>query len=458
MFSEQTYTERRRTLLSKIGDGIILLCGNSESPANYTNNQYHFRQDSTFLYYCGLSMPDMAAVLDTQSGRTVLFGNDVTMDDIIWMGPQPSVAELARSVGIEHSAPLAELQDTLQKAAAQGRKIHTLPPYRSSTKMQLTALLGRLPEPSAELIRAVVSMRDKKTDEEIEQIEQACETGFLMHTTAMRMCRESVVERDIAGTIEGIALSRGAGVSFASIVSQHGETLHNHCYDGVLQNGRLLLVDAGAEAVSNYCSDFTRTMPVGGRFSTRQKEIYDIVYAANRKAFELSRPGVPYRDVHIASGRVIVEGLKALGLLKGDTDFLVSSGAHSLFMPHGLGHQMGLDVHDMENFGENFVGYDGEITRTTDLSASACRMGRRLQKGMVVTVEPGIYFIPAYIEKWKSEGRLKDCIDYTRLESYYDFGGIRIEDDMLITEQGNRVLGKRHVPETAEEIEAFMAE
>ena len=457
MFSKQTYTERRKTLVSKIGDGIILLCGNSESPANYTNNQYHFRQDSTFLYYCGLNLPDMAAVLDTQTGETVLFGNDVTLDDIIWMGPQPSVAELAESVGIESWAPFAELQGALRKAAEAGRKIHTLPPYRSSTRMLLNSLLGCEPEPSGELVKAVVSMRDKKSEEEIEQIEQACEIGYLMHTAAMRMCREGVVEREIAGTIEGIALSRGAGVSFTSIVSQHGETLHNHCYDGTLQNGRLLLVDAGAEAVSNYCSDFTRTMPVSGRFTTRQKEIYDIVYAANRRAFELSRPGIPYRDVHIASGRVIIEGLKALGLLSGDTDYLVSQGAHSLFMPHGLGHQMGLDVHDMENFGENYVGYDDEISRTTDLSASACRMGRRLQKGMVVTVEPGIYFIPAYIEKWKSEGRLKENINYAKLESYYDFGGIRIEDDMLITEQGNRVLGARHVPETTEEIEAFMA-
>ena len=457
MFSKQTYTERRAALMSKIEDGLILLCGNSESPANYTSNQYHFRQDSTFLYYCGLNLPDMAAVLDTQTGQTVMFGNDVTLDDIIWMGPQPSVAELAESVGIQHSAPFSQLRNTLQKAAAKGRRIHTLPPYRSSTKLLLSSLLGSAAEPSSELIRAVVSMRDKKSDEEVEQIEQACHIGYQMHTTAMSMCREGVVERQIAGTIEGIALSLGAGVSFTSIVSQHGETLHNHCYDSVLQNGRLLLVDAGAEAVSNYCSDFTRTIPVSGRFTSKQKDIYNIVYAANRRAFELSRPGIPYRDVHIASGRVIVEGLKDLGLLSGDTDFLVANGAHSLFMPHGLGHQMGLDVHDMENFGENFVGYDDEISRTTDLSASACRMGRRLQKGMVVTVEPGIYFIPAYIEKWKSEGRLKDNIDYARLESYYDFGGIRIEDDMLITEQGNRVLGREHVPETVEEIEAFMA-
>ncbi len=458
MFSKQTYTERRQTLLSKIGNGIVLLCGNTESPANYANNQYHFRQDSTFLYYCGLNMPDMAAVLDADTGHVTLFADDVTLDDIIWMGPQPSVAELAESVGIADSAPLSQLKGTVCKAIAAGRTVHTLPPYRSSTRLMMTDIFGRVPEASDTLLRAVVSMRDKKTAEEIEQIEQACAIGYRMHTTAMRMCRPGVVEREIAGTIEGIALSQGAGVSFASIVSQHGETLHNHCYDGVLQEGRLLLVDAGAEAVSNYCSDFTRTFPVSGRFTQKQKDIYNIVYAANRKAFEISRPGIPYRDVHIAAGRVIVDGLKNLGLLCGDTDTLVAGGAHSLFMPHGLGHQMGLDVHDMENLGENYVGYDDDIRRTTDLSASACRMGRRLQPGMVVTVEPGIYFIPAYIEKWKSERRLEGCIDYAALEGYYDFGGIRIEDDMLITETGNRMLGEQHVPESVEEIETFMAE
>lgn len=457
MFSKQTYTERRKTLLSKIGNGMVLLCGNSESAANYKNNQYHFRQDSTFLYYCGLSLPDMAVVMDADTGEATLYGDDFTIDDIIWMGPQPSVAELAALAGIERSAPMSGLAADIDRALKSKRTIHTLPPYRAQTSLLLIKLLGGIPQPSDTLLRAVVSMRDKKTGEEIEQIEQACSIAYRMHTRAMELCREGVVERHIAGTIEGIALSQGAGVSFASIVSQHGETLHNHCYDGILQSGRMLLVDAGAEAVSNYCSDFTRTFPVSGKFTQKQKDIYNIVYAANRKAFELSRPGIPYRDVHIAAGRVIVEGLKSLGLLRGDTDFLVANGAHSLFMPHGLGHQMGLDVHDMENLGENYVGYDDEIRRSEDLSASACRMGRRLQTGMVVTVEPGIYFIPAYIAKWRSESRLKDNIDYSALESYYDFGGIRIEDDMLITEDGNRILGKEHIPETIEEIETFMA-
>jgi Xaa-Pro aminopeptidase len=455
MFPKETYKKRRTELVRKMEDrGLILLPGHPESPVNYPGNAYRFRQDSNFLYYFGLALPGLAGVIDTATGQATLFGDDFTVDDIIWMGPQPAVVELAASVGVEHTAHFAALAPTIAEAVAKGREIQILPPYRGETKLLLGGLLPGGFSPSEELIRAVVSMRDKKSAEEIAQIEEAAATGYEMHTLAMRMCRPGVAERDIAGAIEGVALRRGWGVSFHSIVSQHGETLHNHSHDGILEAGRMLLVDAGAEAVSGYASDFTRTIPVGGRFTTRQKDVYDIVLAANNLAFDIATPGVRYVDVHLAASRVLLEGLHSLGLVRGSVDDAVAAGAASLFMPHGLGHQMGLDVHDMEDLGERFVGYDDETLRSTHPSASACRMGRRLQSGMVVTVEPGIYFIPDLISKWKAEGgAAASFIDFVRVESYRDFGGIRLEDDMLITPDGNRLLGARRIPITTEEVE-----
>jgi Xaa-Pro aminopeptidase len=356
-------------------------------------------------------------------------------------------------VGIFRVAPLADFATTIAAATAKGRAVHFLPPYRSETKVLINSLLPGA-EPSEEMIRAVVSMRDKKSPEEIAAIEEACATGYEMHTLAMRMCRPGVSERDIAGAIEGVALKRGWGTSFHSIVSQHGETLHNHSHDGILEAGRMLLVDAGAEATSGYTSDFTRTIPVGGQFTSRQKDIYDIVLAANNHAFSISKPGVRYVDVHIAASRVIIEGLHGLGLVRGGIDDAVALGVHSLFMPHGLGHQMGLDVHDMEDLGERFVGYDDETPRSTHPSCSRCRMGRRLQPGMVVTVEPGIYFVPDLIAKWRAEGgEAAKFVDFDRVGGYSDFGGIRLEDDLLVTADGNRLLGAHRIPITTAEVE-----
>ncbi len=457
MFAGDIYVERRKTLVSKMSNsGLILLPGHIESPVNYPANAYRFRQDSNFLYYFGLALPGLAGVIDTDTGEATLFGDDFTIDDIIWMGPQPSVSELGARVGVVETAPLAALAETIAAAARKGRDIHFLPPYRGETKLLLNGLLPGA-APSEELIRAVVSMRDKKSAEEIARIEEACATGYQMHTLAMRMCRPGVSERDIAGAIEGIALRRGWGVSFHSIVSQHGETLHNHSHDGVLQEGRMLLVDAGAEATSGYASDFTRTIPVGGRFTSRQKDIYDAVLAANDHAFAISAPGVRYVDVHLAASRVLLEGLHSLGLVRGSIDDALAAGTHSLFMPHGLGHQMGLDVHDMEDLGERFVGYDDETPRSTHPSCSACRMGRRLQPGMVVTVEPGIYFVPDLIAKWRAEKpAASEFVDFERVEGYLDFGGVRLEDDMLITADGNRMLGARRIPVTTGEVEAAM--
>ena len=458
MFSKETYSNRRAELARKMQEsgskGLLLLPGHGEAPANYANNAYHFRQDSTFLYYFGLALPDLVATIDIDTGEATLFGDDFTVEDIIWMGPQPRVAELGTRIGVSKTAPAAALAETVAQATAKGREIHILPPYRAQTKLLLSSLLPNATLSEA-FIRAVVSMRDKKSAEEIAQIEEACAIGYEMHTLAMRMCRPGVSEREIAGAIEGVALQKGWGVSFHSIVSQHGETLHNHNHDGILEKGRLLLVDAGAEAVSNYCSDFTRTIPVGGKFTNRQKDIYDIVLAANNHAFSISAPGVRYVDVHIASSRIIVEGLRSLGLVHGNIDDAVAAGVHSLFMPHGLGHHMGLDVHDMENLGENYVGYDDETPRSTDPSCSRCRMGRRLEPGMVVSVEPGIYFVPALIAKWRTERPLgSEFVDFDRVEGYLDFGGIRLEDDMLVTENGNRLLGARRIPITTAEVEA----
>lgn len=464
MFSKETYSARRAELRQRMArKGLVIMPGNSEAPSNYPDNIYHFRQDSTFLYFFGINLPDMVGVMDIDSGEEFIFADDLSMDDIIWTGPQPTVKELGAKVGISVTKPLADLKAVVEMAVRKGRSIHFLPPYRADKKIMLADLLGvttaALPNYiSIDLALAVVSLRDKKSQEEIDEIEKACEIGYLMHTTAMKMCRPGVVERDIAGTIEGIALQYGAGVSFTSIVSQNGETLHNHYYGNTLEEGRLMLCDAGAEAVSNYCSDFTRTMPVGGKFTQRQKDVYNIVLAANDRAFELAAPGKLYRDIHLEAAKVLTEGLKGLGVMKGNVADAVAAGAFALFMPHGLGHMMGLDVHDMENIGEKYVGYDLETERGTELNASALRMGRRLQAGMVMTVEPGLYFIPAYIQKWKAEGLNKDFINFDAAEKYFGFGGIRIEDDLLITPDGNRMLGKRRIPVTVDEIEAFMTE
>lgn len=464
MFPKESYVARRAELRRRVTrGGIILLPGNVESPVNYPNNVYHFRQDSTFLYFFGLNLPSMAAVIDIDSGEEIMFADDLSMDDIIWTGPQPTVAELAARCGVSDTRPLAKIDEVVKDAVQRGRSVHFLPPYRAENKFFISRVTGIKARAladhiSVELALAVVSLRDKKSQEEIEEIEKACEIGYMMHTAAMKMCRPGVVEREIAGAIEGIALQYGAGVSFTSIVSQNGETLHNHYYGNTLEEGRLLLVDAGAETVMNYSSDFTRTMPVSDKFTQRQKDVYNIVLAANARAFELSEPGKLYRDIHLEACTVIAQGLIDLGIMKGDAAEAVNAGAHALFMPHGLGHMMGLDVHDMEDIGEKYVGYDLETKRSTELGVSALRMGRRLQPGMVMTVEPGIYFIPAYIAKWKSEGLNAQFVNYDKAEEYCGFGGIRIEDDLLITDTGNRMLGKKRVPATVEEVEEFMAQ
>ncbi|MBR5855753.1 MAG: aminopeptidase P family protein [Bacteroidales bacterium] len=463
MFSKETYINRRARLMEKINDGIILLLGNSEASANYAGNTYKFRQDSSFLYFFGLDEPDMAAILDVESGEQILFGNDVDIDDIIWMGPQVSVQEKAESIGISKSFPMANLQEYVGKALSQGRKVHFLPPYRNHNRILLNSLLGipvaALKEnASVGLIKAVVDLRLVKEACELEEIEKACNVGYAMHYTAMKMAKLGMVEQELAGIMEGIAASEGHMPSFPIILSQNGETLHNHRHHQILTEGRMIVIDAGAEINSHYASDFTRTIPSGGKFTQQQKEIYQIVAAANNLAVGLARPEIAYRDVHLAACRIIAQGLTNLGIMKGDVDEAVAAGAHALFMPHGLGHNMGLDVHDMEDLGENYVGYDDTIKRSTQFGLASLRMGKVLKKGHVLTVEPGIYFIPALIDKWKSEGINTEFINFDKLESYKTFGGIRLEDDIVITAEGCKLLGAKRLPISVEDVEKEMAE
>jgi len=400
-------------------------------------------------------------VIDIDSGDEYLFGNDVDMDDIIWMGPQPSVKDMAARAGVSKTAPFARLADCMKTAISQGRRIHFLPPYRFRNMLLLEELLGIRPAlvknyASLELIKAVVDLRSVKEPCEIEEITKACNIGYEMHTAAMRNCKPGVKEQYIAGLIEGIAASYGSMVSFPVILSQNGETLHNHDHSQILQEGRMMLTDAGAEEVSHYCSDFTRTVPVGGKFLTRQKEVYNIVLAANNKAIEIAKPGVTYQYVHLEVCKVLAQGLKDLGLMKGDVNEAVAAGAHALFMPHGLGHMMGLDVHDMEDLGQIYVGYDDETRPIDQFGTSSLRMGRRLQEGFVITDEPGCYFIPALIDQWRAQGMHKEFLNYDKIETFKDFGGIRLEDDILIIPGGSRFLGDKRTPITVEEVEEIM--
>ena len=461
MFETSVYKNRRARLKEKVKSGLVLILGNGEAPANYTDNTYKFRQDSSFLYFFGLNQPGFAGVIDIDSGDEYIFGNDVDMDDIIWMGPQPSVKDMAARVGVSKTAPFARLADCMKTAISQGRRIHFLPPYRFRNMLLLEELLGIRPAlvknyASLELIKAVVDLRSVKEPCEIEEITKACNIGYEMHTAAMRNCKPGVKEQYIAGLIEGIAASYGSMVSFPVILSQNGETLHNHDHSQILQEGRMMLTDAGAEEVSHYCSDFTRTVPVGGKFLTRQKEVYNIVLAANNKAIEIAKPGVTYQYVHLEVCKVLAQGLKDLGLMKGDVNEAVAAGAHALFMPHGLGHMMGLDVHDMEDLGQIYVGYDDETRPIDQFGTSSLRMGRRLQEGFVITDEPGCNFIPALIDQWRAQGMHKEFLNYDKIETFKDFGGIRLEDDILIIPGGSRFLGDKRTPITVEEVEEIM--
>lgn len=457
MFEKEVYVNRRKKLKSLINSGIALFIGNVESPVNYPDNTYHWRQDSDFLYFFGIDLPGFVGLIDFNSGEEVIFGNDFDVDDIIWMGPQPSVAELASRAGITVTLPLAQLADRVKEAITVGRKIHFLPPYRAETKMTLGALLNENPnrmhsQPSNELVRAVVSLRSVKEDVEIAEIEKAADITCEMQTMAMRMCKPGVSEQEIFGVIKGIAFSKGSGPSFPIILSINGQTLHNHSHNNILREGRMMVTDCGAESNLHYAADLTRTTPVGGRFSQRQREIYEIVLKANVESIRIAGPGISNLDLHLNACRIIAAGMKELGFMKGDVDEAVAAGAHALFMPHGLGHMMGLDVHDMEGLGEDNVGYNDEVRRSSQFGLKSLRFALPYKPGHVFTVEPGIYFIPELVSKWKGEGLHREFINYEKVESYLGFGGIRIEDDLVITATGSKFLGKA-APKTVAEIE-----
>jgi Xaa-Pro aminopeptidase len=459
MFKSEIYANRRTRLHKIMKSGLALFIGNVDAPMNYPANQYHFRQDSDFLYFFGLDLPGFTGLMDFDSGKDWIFGNDVEMDDIIWMGPQPTVKELALKSGVASTAPMPKLEGVIKEVVSKKRTIHFLPPYRAETKMTLGSLLKENPcqmktLSSTGLIKAVISMRSIKEQVEIDEIEKAEAIAYEMHTTAMKMCKPGAREQEIFGVIEGIALAKGGGSAFPIILSVNGQTLHNHDHGNILKKGRMMVTDAGAETNLHYSSDITRTTPVGGKFSQKQRDIYEIVLKANTESIKSAKPGMSNLDLHINACKIIASCLKDLELMKGNVDEAVATGAHALFMPHGLGHMMGLDVHDMEALGEDYIGYNDQVKRSTQFGLAFLRFALPYKPGHIFTVEPGIYFIPQLIDQWKSEGKFKEFINYKKLEIWKDFGGIRIEDNVLITEKGHKLLGKP-IPKTVSEIESL---
>lgn len=463
LFSKETYVARRKKLRELVGNGLILLFGNNDSPVNYPANAYKFRQDSSFLYFFGQKRDGLVGVIDADTGKETLVGNEIDIDDIVWYGSVHSVKAMAEECGADEAVPMAQLANMVEQAVRNGRKVHFLPPYRHDTQIQIMDLLGIHPSQQREsaslpLIQAVIKLRSIKSEEEIEELERAAAIGYRMHTTAMRLCRPGMTEQYIGGVLDGIAASYGCLVSFQSIVSMHGEILHGYPSPRKLEAGRLLLVDAGAETNDNYCSDNTRTTPISGKFTERQKNVYNIVAECHDLALKHARPGVRWWDVHMDVCSLMTDRLKELGLMKGDTAEAVHAGAHALFLPHGLGHMMGMDVHDMEGLGQTYVGFDEETRPSSQFGTNALRFGRRLEAGHVVTDEPGIYFIPDLIDDWQSKGTNAEFLNFDRINEYRDFGGIRIEDDVLITPDGCRFLGKERIPYRTEDVERFINE
>lgn len=472
MFSKEIYQARRSGLLTRMAEkgckGIAVFIGNVDAPQNYRGNDYKFRQGSSFLYYWGIDSQQFAAILDLESGEACLYGNDVDIDDIIWMGPMPSVASMAAGVGVGKSKPYAEFDHDVLAAKAAGRDVHWLPQTRYYNALKLSRLLGLDPsdvvisgkkgcaKASRALTQSVIEMRLVKQAEEIEVIDKACDLGYQMHTTARQNIRVGRVEQEIVGAMEGVTLAGGWGVSFATILTQHGEIFHCHSHENIVEPGKLMVIDAGAESNEHYASDYTRTYPTAGKFSSKQRDIYQIVYECNELAFSLTRPGVAYRDVHLAVARHMLDKLGQIGLVHGDLDEMVANGVAGLFMPHGLGHNMGMDVHDMEDLGEDLVGYDPDQERSGQLGLGSLRMARRLVPGNIITDEPGIYFIPDLIELWKKEGTNAQFINFDALEKYYDFGGIRLEDDVLVTADGARRMGDHRLPIAPDDVEEAM--
>ena len=446
MFSESTYINRRNKLKETLKNGILLFIGNEESSMNYEDNQYHFRQDSSFIYYFGfLHTAGVSAIIDLDEGTEFIFGDELTIDSIVWTGPQVTIKEQAARVGINDTLPTNKLKDYLLQAQNKGRKIHYLPPYRPEHKLKLYNWLNIEPSQlnnnvSVEFVKAVVNQRNYKSAEEIEQIDLATTISYKMHVAGMQAAKEGIKEYEIMSVVYKTALENGCNLSFPIICTVHGETLHNHYYGNTLNNGNMLLIDAGAELPNGYCGDISSTMPVSGKYTAQQKIIYDIVASAHKAAVEALKPGIAFRDIYYLACRTIVEGMKSIGLMKGDSGEAVAAGAHALFFQCGLGHMMGLDVHDMENLGEVWVGYNGE-PKSTQFGIKSLRLARTLEPGFVLTIEPGVYFIPTLIDMWTAEKRYAEFINYDKVAEWKNFGGIRNEEDFLITENGYQILG-----------------
>lgn len=462
MFDAQTYSDRRDVLKQKFNSGLLLFLGNEDSPANYKANTYAFRQDSSLLYYFGLDIPGLAATIDLDNNSETIFGQEFTIDDIVWTGPQPSLERIAESAGIKNSASISKLEASIRSRIAKGSQVHFLPQYRSENILKISTLLGlnsaRVNDyASANFVTAVIEQRSIKSDAEITELDFAVDIAHKMHISAMKMTKPGIYEKKIAGMIEGVALSLGSGMSFRPIVSKNGHTLHNPNYENILEKGDLLVNDSGAESKLHYTSDITRTIPVGGKFSDKQQEIYEIVLRAQTNAIDAARPGMMNKELHMIAAKTITEGLMHIGLMHGNVEEAVNAGAHALFFPHGLGHMLGLDVHDMEALGEEAVGYNDHISRSNQFGLKYLRLAKTLEPGYVFTIEPGIYFIPELIDIWRQDYKFREFINYDRVEDYRNFTGIRIEDDILITEDGHRVLGTKPIPKTVEEVEALIS-
>jgi len=458
MFPTSTYTNRRKALKESIKSGVLLFLGNDESPMNYLDNTYHFRQDSSFLYFFGLNFAGLAAIIDLDEDKEIVFGNDLTIDDIVWMGTQPTLKERGAAYGIKDVRPMSQLASYLEKSQQSGRQIHFLPPYRSENIIKLYQLLNIEPSrtkelSSVEFVLGVVNLRNHKSDEEIIEIEKAVDISVDMHIAAIKLACAGMKESELAAAAQQVAVAAGGQISFPIIMTINGQTLHNHYHGNTLKSGDMVLCDCGAETSMNYSGDLSSTFPVDHQFTPIQKQIYEVTLGAHESALAKLAPGVPFKDVHLAACRATVVGLSELGLMKGDPDEAVQAGAHAMFFPCGTGHMMGMDVHDMEDLGEVYVGYDGK-PKSTEFGLKSLRLARPMKPGFVATIEPGVYFIPELIDMWKNENKCADFINFKEVEKIKTFSGIRNEEDILITENGYRVLGKRK-PKTINEVEAL---
>lgn len=457
-FSQQTYIRRRSQLKSQLSSGLLFFMGNQECGMNYRDNAYRFRQDSTFLYYFGIQLPDLFGVIDLDNNTEIIFGDELTIDHVVWMGEQPSLGELAQRAGVANTAPLKDLTPFIEKQ--KDRKWHFLPAYRAEHELHLLHFFGIHPSETAQavsipFITAVAEQRNIKSAEEIEQIEMAVNTTARMHRAAMRYARAGMTEAQVAAKVYEALHHEGMELSFPVIATVNGQILHNHYHGNTLQEGQLFLLDAGAETALGYAGDMSSTFPVAKKFTDLQKEVYSIALHAHNSALEALKPGVHFRDVHLLAARCIFDGLKSVGLTKGNTEDALVQGAHALFFPCGLGHLMGLDVHDMENLGEQWVGYCG-VPKSKQFGLKSLRLGRELKPGFVITIEPGIYFIPKLIDLWQQQGLHNDYLNYDAINRYRNFGGIRNEEDVLITETSYRILGEA-LAKSIEDVEAERA-